>query len=474
MKRFLFIALLLISGFSSRATHLMGGEIVAQYDTALNAYIITLTHYRDTLGIPMYQTADIYIYQDTGSGNYVLQTLDIVPLNVSLSTSLLSNFPYGVEVGVYTDTVTLAPGTYRITNETCCRNGAILNMTTPLSESMTLYTDLYVDTFNNSTPGFLAMPIAHFPINQPAYYNPLPFDPDFDTLSWSLNTPISTHMFSQPSLVFTSVTGFTAPAADPMGPFTMNPVTGEITWTPDTLGNYVQSFEVNEIKNQVTVGKIIRDMQYVIVPGGGNSSPFFQNVSSYNTNQAQNYYYKYYVPGQPFTFQIMGSDPEHNALQLTAFSQAFSFANPATFSTFNSGNDVVGTFQWTAPATFTKDIIVVFRLRDGMFTRDFTLLLRKGDVTSVDNINGDVNNAVKVFPNPASNQLNISFDLDKAIDGDIALYSSIGQKVALLHQGAVAKGSSTISSSLHVAAGMYYVVVRDKGRVIKTLPVSIQ
>ncbi|HTM66766.1 MAG TPA: hypothetical protein VL093_10625, partial [Flavipsychrobacter sp.] len=273
MRRLLLLLLTVAAGLSAQATHLMGGEIVAQFDTANNNYTITMTHYRDTMGIPMDLTVTLDVYQGNG-GVWSLVTSRTVPLNTALSTLLLPNFPYGVEVGVYTDTISLAPGSYRIVNETCCRNGAILNMAQPLNESMSLYTDLYVDVANNSTPGFLAMPVAHFPINQPAYYNPLPYDPDLDSLNWNLNTPISTSGTSG-SLVFTNVAGFNPPAADPLGPFTINPITGEITWTPDTVGNYVQSFEVNEVKNGVPVGKIIRDMQYVIVPGNGNNSPNF-------------------------------------------------------------------------------------------------------------------------------------------------------------------------------------------------------
>ena len=474
MKRFLCFILLVAASFSTRASHLMGGEIVAHYDTALNAYVITLTHYRDTLGIHMYTTADISIYQETTPGSWSLYASHAAPLNVALSTLLLPNFPYGVEVGVYTDTVVLPPGTYRILNDSCCRNGAILNMANPFSESMVLYTDLYVDAQDNSTPGFLAMPIAHFPQNQPAYYNPLPFDPDLDSLSWTLNTPISTHSYTSPSLVFTPVVGFVTPAADPSGPFTMNPVTGEITWTPDTVGNYVQSFEVNEIKNAIPTGRIIRDMQYVILPGGGNSSPNFQTITPFSVNNQQNYNYKYYLPGNQLIFQILGTDPDASTVELTAFSQAFKMANPATFSTFAVGNNLIGTFAWTPPAGFTKDMIVVFRVRDGLFTRDFTLLLRKGDVTSVNSIGGNVNNEISVFPNPASNKLTLSFNIEEEISGDVVLYSTLGQKVQTLFTGTISKGNTQLSRELNLAPGTYYLIVRDNGQAVKTLPVIIR
>lgn len=477
MKRILFFVLLIALNFSAKATHLMGGEIVAHYDSASSAYVITLTHYRDTMGIPLYTTNDIAVYQyNTTTSSYsLLQTLT-VPLNTALGTALIPSFPYGVEVGVYTDTIALTPGQYRIVNETCCRNGAIVNMSNPLSESMTLYTDLTVDTLNNSTPGFLAMPVAYFPVNQPAVYNPLPYDPDGDSISWNLNTAISTNTYNAGagSVTFTNVAGFVAPSAAASGPFTMNSVTGEINWTPDTVGNFVQSFEVKEYKNGVQVGTIIRDMQYVIVPGTGTSSPLFSNITPYNVNTSQGYNYIYYNPGQQLLFQIQGTDPNNNNLTMDAYSQAFLLPNPATFTVAGTGSLIAGNFLWTPPANYTQDMIVVFRLKNGQFTKDFTLLMRKNpNPSGVSNLTNGVQ-TINVFPNPAKNKINVSLQLDKAINGDVALYSSIGQKVKSIYTGKLMKGNMQLTDDLNLSAGMYFLVVKDNGNIIKTVSVAIQ
>jgi hypothetical protein len=119
-------------------------------------------------------------------------------------------------------------------------------------------------------------------------------------------------------------------------------------------------------------------------------------------------------------------------------------------------------------------MIVVFRLRDGLYTKDFTLLLRKGDITAVGNINGDVNTNVTVFPNPAKGKLNINLQLDEAINGDIALYSSMGQKVKSFYSGNIKAGTTQLTEDVNVASGVYYMIVRDNGKVVKTLPVVIQ
>jgi hypothetical protein len=450
----------------------MGGEIVAEYSTAANGYVITITHYRDTFGVPLYTTIPVNIFQyDATVSDWIPFTFINIPLDVAASTALLPSFPYGIEVGVYRDTVPFPTGHYRILNGTCCRNGAIVNMAMPLNEELLLYTDLDVDALNNSTPNFLVMPVAYFPINQPATYNPLPYDIDGDSLSWNLNTPYTNYSLSPMALG--TVGGFVAPSAAASGPFTMNPVTGEISWTPDNMGNYVQSFEVTEFKNGVAVGTIIRDMQYVIVDTNGNAAPNFMAQTPYNTNTTQNYNYLYYTPGQAVTFSIQGTDPDNNPMQMTAFSTTFMMPNPATFTSTTSGNTITGTFQWTPPANFVKDVIVVFRLGDGMFAKDFTLLLRKKDPTGITSVPSSLKN-IAAFPNPAKDKLNVSLDLEKEIDGDISLYSIMGQKMHTIYSGKLPKGTTRLSDDIKLSSGMYYLVVKDNGRTVKTVSVAIQ
>lgn len=476
MKRLLAILFLLGTALGAKATHLMGGDLIATSDSN-GVYHITLTYYRDTIGIPLYQSEMIHVYSYNATTNtYTVDSVLNAPLDTALSLALLPSFPYGVEVGVYTATYTpTTVGQYRFVVETCCRNGAIKNAANPLSESMTLYTDLLVDSLHNSTPACLALPVAYFPVNQPATYNPLPFDPDADSISWNLNTPISTNTFTGGAFTFTNVLGFTAPSATVTGPFTMNAVTGEINWTPDTVGNFIQSFIINEYKAGAHVGSIVRDMQYVVVPGGGNAPPAFVAVSSYNTNTTQNYNYIYYTPGQPLYFQIKGTDVDQNPLQLQAFSELLTGANhPAMFNSGIVGNEVVGTFSWTPTAAFTKDILVVFRLRDGYVTKDFTLLLRRSGSLGVNQVNGAIAN-LKVYPNPAHNELNIALQLEKEIaHANIDLYNTLGQKVQSIYNGKMMKGSVALHQKLNVVPGVYFLTIKDNGGVVKTEAITIQ
>ena len=100
---------------------------------------------------------------------------------------------YGVEVYTYTDTITFyrAMGIIQYI-------GMIVVEMLPLSiwvmlelNHFALSTSFNVDTLNpNSSPSYLSLPVAYLPSDTLWQYNPLPFDPDGDSLAWSLTTPL--------------------------------------------------------------------------------------------------------------------------------------------------------------------------------------------------------------------------------------------------------------------------------------------
>ena len=67
-------------------------------------------------------------------------------------------------------------------------------------------------------------------------------------------------------------------------------------------------------------------------------------------------------------------------------------------------------------------------------------------------------NSVKIAPNPATDNFNISFDMNEEEDIDIKLYNSIGQEVKVIINEAKAKGKHTENVSISdLDAGIYYV-----------------
>ncbi len=478
MKKLLPLIILLCLNFGAKATHLMGGEIVITHLTGSD-YEVRLTHYRDTIGIALAAHSDILVdVLDTTTNHYINMYSNMqVPLNPTYTIPLLPSFPYGIEVGVYIDTISLLPGEYRISNRECCRNGAIHNMASPLTEGLGLYTDFTVPNTaglsNNSSPDFLLMPVSFFPNNTAINYNPLPFDIDNDSLSWGLNIPYN----NVATNVLDTVDGFVPPLADPTGPFTMNPVTGEITWTPNTLGNMVQSFQVDEYRSGVKTGSIVRDYQYVVIPPPFSNRYLPQTEIQSNDlqyNSVQNYYYLEYFPGVQLTFDVHGTDADSNSqLSMISSSEIFHLNNPATFTTNSTTNTITGTFSWTPPTGYDKNVIVVFRLRDGLWTTDFTLRLQPGDPQRTHTVDQKIS-GIKVYPNPSDDNFTISLDNLEANTTQIELHNYLGQKVDNIFEGKLPRGHWDIQYTEDLPAGVYLIRVSVDGTPVQSVPLMVR
>jgi len=141
---------MLVFSLQTQASHLMGGQITSKNIGGLT-YEVTLTLYRDTLGIPMYPTEDIYYQDSLGSSTIALHTLSY--------TNVIS-IGNGVEKYEYIDTITFpVSGRYRAWTANCCRNAAIINIPNASSYGMYLDVDIFADN-TNSSPVFLNEPIT--------------------------------------------------------------------------------------------------------------------------------------------------------------------------------------------------------------------------------------------------------------------------------------------------------------------------
>ena len=457
---FLLISLLLCLPFA-HATHLMGGEITAKQISGAD-YEVTLTTYRDTLGIPMAQTVNFDVKDVTG--NTVLSFSQ--SQDTALSGGLLAGYPYGVEVYVFKDTITLPGiGTYFISFTNCCRNGAIQNLSAPLNESM--YLETMVSYFGvagaNSTPTFLVQPVIFLPANLPWQYNPLPFDADGDSLVWSIDTSLN-GFGSQ-------VAGYTTPPGAANNAFSIDPVTGTISWTATQLGNFNASVLVEEFRNGGKIGEIRRDMQFIVVAPGGNFLPEFDNFSTIPVNP-NGYPFLDIKAGQGYNLRLLASDPNPNdILSLSAYGMPFLFEqNQATFVTSQTGNgnEVQGLFEWYPDVSMVRDdpYIVVFRVWDHQFAFDEAVLMK----VSLDNtaIDDPIDLAIgQVYPNPAKGSMYIPVSVETASDLTFTVYSYTGARVKVLGTDHYAAGNHIVKTNLDIAPGAYFLAVEQDGKLVQ-------
>jgi hypothetical protein len=263
------------------ATHIRAGQITAERDpgsTNPYAYIFTLTLYRDTQGVDQPNaTLDFGVDGAT-------QTVPVGYRNRPNGTQLGNN----IEELRYTFRYTYpGPNTYtvRFTEEN--RNAGVVNMFQSVNTAFHIETEFIVSPtagLNNSVV-LRNPPIDRATVGQKFCHNPAAFDPDGDSLSYRLVTPLSKKG--------TEVTGYQDPnRVVPLGTpesgsgaptFTIDPVTGDICWDapgprkrdggvisgPDDYAEYNIAFVVEEWRRTsgaapVKVGTVRRDMQITV------------------------------------------------------------------------------------------------------------------------------------------------------------------------------------------------------------------
>ncbi|MBT5353557.1 MAG: T9SS type A sorting domain-containing protein [Flavobacteriales bacterium] len=473
MKKLLLFTLATALSMSSYSTHLMGGQIVTSYlgtDSLGSHYAVELTAYRDTIGIPMVTSAVFYVSELDTSGNWNSLFSSTVSYDTTSGNLFLPvQSAYGVEVYIYNDTITLpGDGYYSISYEECCRNGAIINMSNPLSESMRLTTYFTSDSLNpNSSASYLSPPVAYLPADTLWSYNPLPFDPDGDSLVWSLVTPLGlTSMVNGYEYLSDSI------YSNPSGIFTLDSVTGSLSWSASLVGNFEASFLIEEYRNGAKIGEMRRDMQFIVVPDTLNSMPQVSNMQSVPTNSG-GYPYVKINPGQNYQLHLIANDADVNdVLDMEAYGAPFNFSvSPASHSVSltGNGNEIEGVFSWTPDITHLSPIpyIVVFRTTDFFFYYDETIQFEvTSEVLSLTNIEGiEISN---IYPNPANNKLFIPISLDRSDNVSIEIYNIIGVKISENNMN-LGTGNHVIMKDIDLNSGQYIVVIRDKnGTAINT------
>jgi hypothetical protein len=275
----------------------------------------------------------------SGSLSLSLVSTQDITLLCSSQTSLCSGgtSPYGIELYRYDAVVTLPSGcnSWTFSAETCCRNASITNLSAPSSNGFYISTQLNNTlTPCNSSPVFASTPTPFVCVNQPVYYQQLAFDPDGDSLVYSL-----TNCLSEASTVVSYLPGFSG--ASPLtNPVNINPATGEMTFTATTAQTAAICVRVEEYRNGVKIGEIIRDLQFVI-QNCTNQAPVLGGI-----NNVPNTYSISTCEGTDLCFTVPITDVNAGDLVNATYSGNIP---GATFTQTGSGNNRTGTFCWTAP-----------------------------------------------------------------------------------------------------------------------------
>lgn len=283
MKKTALFLLIILSSYTLRATHIIGGELY--YDClGNNQYKITLKVYRDCFNgeAPYDNPANITVWN--GNGGFVQ--------NISIAFPGASNVPFiagnpcfqapatvCVQEAIYSTIVTLppSPSGFVLAYQRCCRNNTIINLVSPQSTGAT-YTETIPPSgpnVCNNSPRFNNFPPIALCIGDNLVFDHSATDPDGDSLVYELCAtyaggspsdpmPIPTSPPPFDQIIFQNPYSVTYPiASNP--PISINPQTGILSVSPTQLGQFVVGVCVKEYRNGILIGTHRRDFQFNVV-----------------------------------------------------------------------------------------------------------------------------------------------------------------------------------------------------------------
>lgn len=350
-KATILLFLILCSLFTKvQASHLMGGEITWEC-LSTGRYIFTMKIYRDCNGSTIGSGGQSLTVSNgpisTIPMNFVFPSRDISPqcYDPSLQKSCGAitaggtygtvNFPNNngaVEELVFKSNPVLlsgvpGPNGWVFSWSLCCRNSAITNLSNPGSAGFCLRAKMF--RYNNpsgtgkntnpcfdSSPTFAERPSTIICTGFPFTYNHNAYDKELDSLTYAWDKPLEeftggTFSSTNPAAVgFAGGYTFTSPlpgiTQDPNNiPATINPQTGEISYTSFTQGNFVTVVKVTAYKCGQKVAEIYRELQVVLLPcGAGNNPPTITAPFPGNT------YNKTVLAGDTVIFDLYANDPD--------------------------------------------------------------------------------------------------------------------------------------------------------------------
>ena len=264
------IVLLLLS-CTVKATHLRAANIfVDRVEGSNTRFVVTLVVYSD-------DETDFYNGNSTG---ITIETQQDIYLNDNPIPFVVNKVGVHQTLGKEPDktnkttfrgeiTVPSPNGRYRFKWQGVYRNNGILNLG---GDNQFLFVESYIllngGGLKNSTPDMLIDPIDKGYVNSVFQYNSGAFDVDGDSLSYELIPVQSGDNNNNGALIGFDIPGQVSAASSTIGgggSIQIDPINGTVTWdAPRVAGEYNIAIKINEWRNGVRIGYVIRDMQIII------------------------------------------------------------------------------------------------------------------------------------------------------------------------------------------------------------------
>ncbi len=271
MLKSLWLFLFLFVAFQATASHIVGGEVTYQC-LGNNSYRVIVTKFRDCSGVIMQPTTNLTIRRGNGSWD----TLLFIPkgpssfINVSKPGCGVPTPNICIETARYIlDSIHLPPSIfgYTLYNQGCCRNYNVNNILDAWKVGSTFPSQI-VGTGGgcNNSPVFNKYPPVAFPANVPLAVDVSATDPDSDSLSYDLCSPLDDDNTTPPFVNVPFAPGYSAANLVPSSPpLSINRSTGLISGTITSVGKYSVGICITEWRNGMIVGTVRRDYQFTVI-----------------------------------------------------------------------------------------------------------------------------------------------------------------------------------------------------------------
>jgi gliding motility-associated-like protein len=354
-RRFTVFLCALLSGLALSATHNRAGEICYTHISG-NTFEFTIFTYtnpnspadRDSLTIVFDATDPI------GSSKTVLRDSETILI------------PDVIKKNTYTTTWTYpGPGEcYVVYVEDPNRVEGICNMDGSVNVPFYLEDTLCIlnpiEFGYNSSPILTNPPIDFGEVCKIFEHNPNAYDPDGDSLHFSLIVPKQGPGLDVPGYQYPdeydSAPGTSCAGVCGTPNMTIDPATGQLVWDrPCQECIYNVAILIREFRDGTFIGSKIRDLQ-IFVENTGNCAPEIEPIADTCV-----------IAGESLSFFVTATDPNNDNITLSANGGPFEVeTSPALFNTISSSSPVAQNFFWQTVCDHVRltNYQVVFRAED--------------------------------------------------------------------------------------------------------------
>lgn len=305
----------LLVTIQAHATHNRAGEITYKHISGFTYEITVTTYVKESSPA---DRPNLEIFWGDGS------SLDSIP---RISVTSLGN---DIAKNIYTENHTYpgaSPIPYIIRIEDPNRNAGVINIPNSVNVVFYIESALIINPFLgvNNSPILLNPPVDNACVGKIYIHNPGAWDVDGDSLFYSLQESKQTNGDPIPGYTFPQTSNY----------ININGVTGDLVWdSPISIGEYNVSIRIEEYRNGIKIGSILRDMQ-VTVSVCSNNPPIISGLTDTCV-----------VVGDTLNLPYNAIDPDGNLVTFTATGGPLLSSNAASFQTSALSNNVNGNLFW--------------------------------------------------------------------------------------------------------------------------------